>query len=143
MRFFLTLLLALTFTPLVHAAENVRVQDAWVRLPPPGASIVGAYLTLEAKQNTTLTSVESPAAETVEVHTMRMNNGVMQMRRLPSLPLDAGKPLKLEPGGLHLMLINLKKPLKAGDTVQFDLNFTQGKHQTERVRVQAVVRSPN
>jgi copper(I)-binding protein len=145
MRRILPFLFALTLTPLAHAADNVSVKDAWVRLPPPGAQIVGAYLTLEAKQATTLTGAQSPAAESVEVHTMRMNKGVMQMRQLPSLPLPAGKPVQLQPGGLHLMLINLKKPLKAGDTVQIDLNFSQGpaKRKTETVRVQAVVRTPN
>ena len=73
---------------------------------------------------------------------MSMNKGVMQMRQLPSLPLEAGKPVKLAPGGLHLMLVNLKQPLKAGDSVQLDLNFSQGKGKTENIRVQAVVRAP-
>ena len=142
MRYFFIFLLALTATPLVHASENVNVKDAWVRLPPPGAEIGVAYLTLEAKQRTTLTSAKSPAAASVEVHTMSMNKGVMQMRQLPSLPLEAGKPVKLAPGGLHLMLVNLKQPLKAGDSVQLDLNFSPGKGKTENVRVQAVVRAP-
>ncbi len=143
MRSFLSFLFALLFTTFVHAAENVSVKDAWVRPPPPGASVVGAYLTLEAKQATTLMQVKSPAAEAVEVHTMSMDNGVMQMRKLPSLPLEAGKPVKLAPGGFHLMLINLKKPLKAGDIVPFDLSFSHGDHKTETVHVQAVVRTPN
>lgn len=135
-------LFALTLAHFAHAAENVNVQDAWVRLPPPGAKVVGAYLSLEAKQATTLRSASTPAAKTVELHSMRMDQGVMQMRQLPSIQLEAGKPVKLEPGGLHLMLIDLKKPLKAGDTVQLNLNFSQ-KGKTEKVRVSAVVRAPD
>jgi copper(I)-binding protein len=143
MRRVLPFLLALTLTHMAHAAENVRVKDAWVRLPPPGAKIVGAYLTLEAKQPMTLTGAKSPAAGSVELHTMSMNNGVMQMRQIPSIALEPGKPVKLEPGGLHLMLIELKKPLKAGDIVQIDLDLSPRKGKRETLRVPAVVRAPD
>lgn len=143
MRRLILCLLALTFSQFALAAENVSVKDAWVRLPPPGAKVVGAYLTLEAKQPTTFSSASSPAAKAVELHSMRMDQGVMEMRQLPSIALEAGKPIKLEPGGLHMMLIDLKKPLKAGDTVQFDLRFKQGKGKAESVRVSAVVRAPD
>jgi len=128
---------------MAHAAENVSVKDAWVRLPPPGAEIVGAYLTLEAKQPMTLTGAKSPAAESVEMHTMSMNNGVMRMRQVPSIALEAGKPVKLKPGGLHLMLIKPKQPLKAGDIVQIDLSLSSSQGKTENIRVPAVVRKPD
>ncbi len=143
MRRLLPFLLALTLTHMAHAAENLSVKDAWVRLPPPGAEIVGAYLTLEAKQNMTLIGVKSPAAESVEMHTMSMNNGVMRMRQVPSIALQAGKPVKLEPGGLHLMLIKPKQPLKAGDIVQIDLSLSSSQGKSETIRVPAVVRKPN
>ena len=142
MRRILALLLALSFSHWAHAAENVSAKDAWVRLPPPGAKIVGAYLTLEAKQPMTLTGAKTPAAGSVELHTMSMNNGVMQMRQVPSIALEPGKPVKLEPGGLHLMLIELKKPLKAGDIVQIDLDLSPRKGKHETLRVPAVVRAP-
>ncbi len=143
MRRLLPFLLALALTHLAHAADSVSVKDAWVRLPPPGAKIVGAYLTLEAKQPTTLTGAKSPAASSVEMHTMSMNKGVMQMRQIPSIALEPGKPVKLEPGGLHLMLIELKKPLKAGDIVQIDLHLSPRKGKRETLRVSAVVRAPD
>jgi len=143
MRRVFPLLLALALTHMAHAADNVSVKDAWVRLPPPGAKVVGAYLTLEAKQAMTLTGAKSPAAASVELHTMSMHDGVMQMRQLPSIALEAGKPVKLEPGGLHLMLIDLKQPLKAGDTVQIDLQLSPRKGKPQTLRVPAVVRTPN
>lgn len=146
MRQFFLLLAAIGFVHAASATESsvvpVTVKDAWVRLPPPGAKIGVVYLTLEAKQRMALTSAKSPVAETVEMHNMTMNKGVMQMRQLSTLPLDAGKPLQLEPGGLHLMLINLKKPLKIGDKVQLDLNFSRGKQAVGTVRVEAEVRVP-
>ena len=141
MRLFLFGWLVLMLSTLAHGKQNVQVQDAWVRLPPPGATIGVAYLTLTTKQRMTLTSAKSPAAESVELHSMTMNGGVMRMRHLPLLALEAGTPMKLEPGGYHLMLINLKKPLQVGDRVQLDLNFTQGKRIADRVRVQAAVKA--
>lgn len=143
MRRFYICLLALTLAQFANAAQNISVKDAWVRLPPPGAEIGVAYLTLEAKQRTTLRSASSPTAKSVELHSMRMNQGVMQMRHLPAIQLEAGKPLKLEPGGLHLMLIDLKKPLKLGDIVELNLNFSQGKGDAQSVRVSAIVKIPD
>lgn len=141
MRYCLPLLFVLFFAPYASAAGPISVKDVWVRLPPPGAEVAVAYLTLEPKQNMVLVSANSPAAKVVELHNMTMNGGVMQMRHLDKLALEAGKPVKLEPGGLHLMLINLKKPLKVGDKVQLDLNFSHGKNSKGTLRVLAVVRS--
>lgn len=141
MRLILPFLLMLLFTPFASAAGTISVNDAWVRLPPPGSQIGVAYLTLEPKQNMVLISAKSPVAKIVELHSMSMNDGVMQMRHLDRLSLDAGKAVKLEPGGLHLMLIDLKKPLKIGDKVPLDLKFTHGKSSTGTLRVIAVVRS--
>ncbi len=141
MRLILPMLLTLLFAPIASAAGSISVKDAWVRLPPPGSQIGVAYLTLEPKQNMVLISAKSPVAKTVELHNMSMNDGVMQMRHLEKLALEAGKTVKLEPGGLHLMLIDLKKPLKIGDKVALDLKFAHGKSSTGTLRVVAVVRS--
>ena len=129
--------LACLCIPASHAADMATVTDAWVRLPPPGAQIAAAYLTLESKQALSLVSVTSPAAQAVEMHSMSMKNGVMEMRQLAALEIAAGKPTTLEPGGLHLMLIDLKKPLKAGDKVKLVLRFKQSK---QRVHVLAAVK---
>lgn len=135
----LLLFFALVALPVSHAAELVKVSDAWIRLPPPGAKIAAAYLTLESKQTLSLIAVTSPAAEVVEMHSMSTKNGVMEMRQLPTLKIEAGKPTKLEPGGLHLMLINLKQPLKSGDQVKLSLRFKQNK---QRVNILATVHAP-
>ncbi|MEK6663831.1 MAG: copper chaperone PCu(A)C [Pseudomonadota bacterium] len=136
------LCLSLMVMPIGHAAGIAKVTDAWVRLPPPGAQIAAAYFTIESKQTLSLSSVTSPAAEVVEIHTMSMRNGMMEMRQLPALALEAGKPVKLEPGGLHLMLINPKQALKEGDKVPLVLNFKQGKRMIGAVDVQATVKAP-
>ena len=69
--------------PISHVADIAKVSDAWVRLPPPGAQVAAAYLTLESKQALSLSNVTSPAAEAVEIHTMSMHGGMMEMRQLP------------------------------------------------------------
>jgi len=142
MRKLALLFLSLLAMPISHAADIAKVTDAWVRLPPPGAKIVAAYLTIESKQALSLSHVTSTAAETVEIHTMSMHGGMMKMRQISALALEAGKPVKLEPGGLHLMLINPKQALKEGDTVQLVLNFKQGTRVVGAVDVQATVKAP-
>ena len=102
---------------------EVKISDSWVRENAPGQSVGAAYMTLNSPQDSTLVYVETPAAGSVEIHSMSMENNVMKMRMLEELPLKAGKPEKLAPGGFHLMLLDLKSPLKAGENAAFKLCF--------------------
>jgi len=137
---YLTRLLGLVFLGFLFntaiAAANVDISNAWVRPSAPGQEVGAAYLTLKSTSDTSLIRVESPVADTIEIHSMTMKDGVMQMRMLDSLPLAAGKPAKLEPGGFHLMLFDLKKPLKTGEQVEFTLHFKDAAGKTS---IQAVV----
>ena len=105
------------------AETDVKITDSWVRESAPGQSVGAAYMTLNSPQDSTLVYVETPAAGSVEIHSMSMDDGVMKMRMLKELPLKAGKPEKLAPGGFHLMLFDLKTPLKAGENAVFKLSF--------------------
>jgi copper(I)-binding protein len=102
---------------------SVAITDSWVRANAPGQSVGAAYMTLSSPQDSTLVYIETPVANTVEIHSMSMENNVMKMRMLEELPLKAGKPEKLSPGGFHLMLFDLTKPLKAGENAAFKLCF--------------------
>jgi periplasmic copper chaperone A len=112
-------------------AEEVKAGDlvitqAWSRASPGGAKIGGGYLTIENKGSTPdrLIGGSADVAGKVEVHQMAMNNGVMTMRPLDKgLPIEPGKTVKLAPGGYHLMLFDLKSPLKQGDKVPVTLEF--------------------
>src|SRR3954452_14723533 len=114
---------ALFSTPL-HA-EDVKAGDlvitqAWSRATPGGAKIAGGYLTIENKGASPdkLLKGTADVSGKIEVHEMAMNNGVMTMRELDKgLAIEPGKTVKLAPGGLHLMLMDLKGPLKQGDKV--------------------------
>ena len=112
-------------------AEEVKAGDlvitqAWSRATPGGAKIAGGYLTIDNKGSTPdrLIGGSADVADKVQVHEMTMNNGVMTMRLLDQgLTIEPGKTVKLAPGGYHLMLLDLKSPLKRGDKVPVTLEF--------------------
>lgn len=103
--------------------QEVKISEAWVRASAPGQSVGAAYMTLNSAEDSTLVYVETPVADAAEIHSMTMDNGVMKMRMLDELTLKAKTPQTLAPGGFHLMLMDLQKPLKAGENVTFRLCF--------------------
>ena len=119
-----------------NTKAQVTITNAWVRANVPGQAVGAAYMTLESSQDSSLIAVESSVADSVEIHSMTMNGGVMKMRMLDELDLKAGKAEKLAPGGFHLMLFDLKKPLKAGENVTFKLSF---KDKTNKITYQSLV----
>jgi copper(I)-binding protein len=105
---------------------NLFLDDAWTRATPGGAKVGGGYLTIDNKGTTAdrLIGGSSPVAGKVEVHAMAMKNGVMTMRLLKDgLPIPAGQSVKLAPGGYHIMLMDLKAPLKKGEKIPVTLKF--------------------
>ncbi len=129
-------LLSLTFF-LAACEQNhgVAIMDNWVRANVPGQSVGAAYMTLLSAQDSTMIKAEADIAGSVEIHSMTMENGVMKMRMLEELPLKAGKAEKLAPGGFHLMLFDLKKPLTAGENVNFTLSFKDAAGNTTQQKV--------
>jgi len=123
--------LSLFFLVAPARAEEVKAGDlvitqAWSRATPGGAKIGGGYLTIENKGSAPdrLIGGSADVAGKVEVHEMAMNNGVMTMRALDKgLAIEPGKSVKLAPGGYHLMLMDLKSPLKQGDKLPVTLEF--------------------
>jgi hypothetical protein len=113
---------------LSHAQSpgSISIEKPFSRATPGGAKVGAGYMTITNKGTATdrLVSASSPTAGKVEIHEMKMQNGVMKMRELPGgLPIEAGKSASLAPGGYHLMLMELKAPLKQGDKVPVTLNF--------------------
>jgi hypothetical protein len=132
---FLGLVLALIAAP---SLAQVAVSDAWVRGTVPGQKATGAFMSLKSPTDAALVSASSPVAGIVEIHEMSLEAGVMKMRAVPKLALPAGKAVDLKPGGYHVMLMDLKQPLKEGDTVPVTLAFTDkdGKQVTQEVKAQ-------
>ncbi|MHB1245842.1 MAG: copper chaperone PCu(A)C [Sulfuriferula sp.] len=121
-------------------AADVKVDNAWIRATAPGQQVAGAYMQITSPVNATLMKVQSPAAGRMEIHLMRMNHGVMEMREVGTLALPKGETVKLAPGGFHLMLFDLKQPFKEGETVPIKLIIQTADKKRETVNVVAQVR---
>lgn len=130
--------LALLNAPL-HAQE-VSVKDPWIRGTVQGQSATGAFMELTGKSNARLVGAASPVAKSVEVHNMKVENGVMKMFPVDGVELPAGKLVKLAPGGYHVMLMDLQKPLNAGDKVPLKLTFELANKKRETVDLSVDVR---
>ena len=122
------------------AAAAVEISDAWARATVPGQSVGAAYLTITSPRRLRLVAVKTAFAARVEIHSTHMGDSVMKMRRLDSLDIPAGKPVVLAPMGTHLMLMDLKAPLKADDQVPLELIF-QDKRKKKVIKVTAPVRA--
>ncbi len=134
----LLLLSGLAFSLIANAAtDTIAITQAWARATAPGQDVGAAYMVLQSPVDATLLEVSSPAADSIEIHKMSMDHGIMKMRMLESLPLPAGKWVKLEPGGFHLMLFDLKTPLKAGMQLSLTMKFKEksGKPYTRQIQV--------
>jgi periplasmic copper chaperone A len=105
------------------AAAQVKVEGAWARPTVPGQQGGGGFVTLTSAAGDRLVGGSTPLAQRFELHTMAMKGDVMQMRQVDAIALPAGKPIKLEPGGLHVMFIGLKQPLALGSKVPVTLRF--------------------
>ena len=119
-------------------AANISVADVWARATMPGQKVSGAYMQIQADADSRLVGVSSPAIARVEMHEMKMDGDVMRMRELKAIELPKGKTVSLEPGGFHLMLMKLKKPITAGDIIPLTLVVESGgKQQTVEVKAEA------
>lgn len=137
-------LAAMTFS-VFAAGDTVEVKDAWVRATVKGQMATGAFMTLTAKESTRLVGVASPAAGAAQVHEMKMEDGVMKMAEVKGgLELPAGKAVELQPGGYHIMLMDLKQPLAKDATVPLTLIFkdAKGVERKTELKLTVAVRAP-
>lgn len=122
-----------------HGSSGIRVEHAWARFTVPGMSSGGVFLDLSNRsgRDDELLAAQSAAAQTVELHTHVREQGMMRMRPLPGgIALPQGSQVRLQPGGLHLMLMGLKKPLQAGEHITVTLTFRHAAPQTVSVPVE-------
>lgn len=115
------------------APSALRVEQAWARATVPGQRASGAFMQLTATQGLTLVGVSSPLAGVAEIHAMKLENDIMRMSAVPQLELPAGQTVSLRPGGLHVMLLDLKSPLTSGSVLPLRL-LLQDTHGAQRVR---------
>lgn len=110
----------------LNAAGKIEVKNPWVREAPPGVSVMAAYFSLHnhAATEKALVSASSPEFKRVEMHRTEEQDGMAKMIAVHNLKIKGQGSLNFNPGGLHIMLINPKKPLKAGDSISLTLYFT-------------------
>jgi len=121
-------------------AAPITVKDARVRLLPPSAPNTGAFMVIEnrGEADVKLVKADNPVSKATELHTHIDDNGVKKMRQVPFIAVPAGGQAVLAPGGLHVMLIGLERPLRDGETIPLTLTFDDGTVLT----VEAPVRKP-
>ena len=135
---FLSLVTALSLA--LPAAAQVAVADPWVRGTVAGQKATGAFMQLKSANDAALVGAASPVAKIVEIHQMKMDGGVMKMSAVDRLPLPAGKPVDLKPGGYHVMLMDLTQQLKEGQNVPVTLTIEDKAGTKTTVEVTAVVK---
>jgi len=135
------LCLALSFAQaaFAQAPAPVTAVGVWARASVQGQRSSGAFMTLTATEPVTLVGIATPVAGIAEVHEMKMEGDVMRMRPVQALALPANKPVQLSPGGYHLMLQELKAPLKPDTTIPMTLTFRTAAGEQRQLALQVPV----
>ena len=145
-RLFALALLAVCATANAHdyTVGELKIVHPWARATPGAIQNGAAYMTLTniGKQADRLVSASTEAAGITELHTHLNENGVMKMRQVNDIRVEAGSTVKLQPGGLHVMLIKLKQPLKEGDSVPLTLRFEKAGEVKVDIKVDKVGAMP-
>ena len=130
--------ITLMLSPVFALADSLEIEDAYVREPIPGRYMSAAFLKIEneSEKSRTLVSANADWAGLIEIHTHIHDNGVMRMRQLQELEIPAGEIVKLQPGGLHLMLFKLKLPL--AKELALDLCFKNGECETVTAKLRSI-----
>jgi hypothetical protein len=122
-------------------AGEVKTSSAWARETAPGQEVGMAAVKVTSARDARIVGVSSTASNTAELHTMVVEDGMMKMRQVDFFELKANQELVLGPGGNHLMLIGLKKPLKVGNTVALTLTVEFADKRKELIEIKAEVKS--
>jgi hypothetical protein len=119
-----TLLILIPFVSL--GASKIEVKKSWVMEVPPVSSVTAVYMVIEnnGDEDDRLIGVSTDAADNAEIHTTKVDErSVVSMKKSESLDIPSGTVVELKPGGSHIMLIGLEKPLEKGSQVELDLKF--------------------
>jgi copper(I)-binding protein len=123
-----------------YRAGEIHIDHPWARASIGAAKAGAAYMTLtnEGTEPDRLLAASVEVAEKAELHTTRMEDGVMRMRQVEAIELAPGESVAIEPGGLHIMMIGLKAPLAEGERFPMTLTFEKAGEVEVEVAVQAM-----
>ncbi len=121
----------------VSAHAQLTVSDGWIRATVPAQKVTGAFMRVQSATAARLVGVQAEVAGRAELHEMAMDGQTMRMRRVESIELPAGKPVNLASGGYHVMLMDLKRQVKEGESVELTLQLQDaaGKRQDVKAKV--------
>ncbi|SEG38595.1 copper chaperone PCu(A)C [Vibrio hangzhouensis] len=131
----------LALAPLSFAQAAIDVLDAYARATPPNATTSAVFATIEnsSDQDRILVQAASQAASVVELHDVIMDGDMMQMRQVENIVIPANGQTILKPGSLHIMLLDVQKPLAEGQNINVELTFANGEVQSLSVPVKKVM----
>jgi periplasmic copper chaperone A len=127
----------------VTPAAPPDISDVWVKTTVPGSTVSAAYMHIKSATPMKLVKVESPAAGIVEIHDMKMNAGVMEMNAMDAVDIAANTLVELKPGGMHVMLMKVRKPINKGDKVPLKLTFEIVGKKTLVIELAAIAQEKN
>ncbi len=136
----LVLLAGFVFAASAVSAQTgqLEVDNAWARATPGKSATGAAYVTIKSPTADKLVAASTPVAKEAQLHTMEMSGMVMKMRPIASIDIPAGQAVTLAPGGMHIMLMGLAKPLKTGQTFPLTLTFDKAGSRTVNVAVEKI-----
>jgi copper(I)-binding protein len=134
--FFVTTLISLE----ILAEPDLKIEKAWIGSTEPGDDMSVAYMSLLSHEDLILTSVTSSKINTIEMHNTILEKGVMKMRMAHEIKIDHDKTFEFKSGGSHLMLMDFKGPLKAGQKVKLILHFKDYKNQSFDKSIDVVIK---
>jgi copper(I)-binding protein len=139
-RLFLTTLFVTFWSAIALAGGAISIDDPQVRLVPPGNENTAAFMTIRnaSDKDVKLIRAESPAAKTVELHSVTEEAGMKKMRPVLDIAIKAGGEAVLKPGDYHIMLIGLNKPLQESEEVPLTLTFDDGSSQSVKAPVRRI-----
>jgi len=140
MRFIPVVLISLMFFSFTSADPVIEIREPWVREVPPVSKMSALFMKIVNRGDTDdrLIGVRTPVSQYAEIHRMIMEQGMMKMRKMDYLEVPAGKEVQLKPGGIHIMLIDLKKPLKKGQKIEVEMIFEKSGKITLKVPVRSM-----
>jgi copper(I)-binding protein len=124
--------------PHSHGKNGIEVREAWSRATPPGAKVGVGYMEIRnnGAQPDRLIAASTPAAKTVEMHVTQREGDVMRMRQVKDFEIPARERITLRPGGSHLMLVDVVRPLKKGERFTMRLRFERAGEMEVELEVQ-------
>ena len=124
----------------IYAVPDIKIVNAWVAATEESDDMSVAYMSLLSHEDLILTSITSPTIKTIEMHNTILEKGIMKMRMAHEIKIDHDKTFEFKSGGSHLMLMDFKGPLKAGQKVKMTLHFKDKKNQSFNKSIYAIIK---